>query len=81
MESAARAPVGQIGLGVADHGGTDVAALDVEDRQGADIAQCRQGLLENRDACTAVALEEGGLRLDGGHSSGHRVDGSQGEVP
>ena len=67
--------VGQVGLGVAGHRGTDVAALDVEDRQGADVAQGRQRLLEHRDTGAAVALEEGGLRFDGGNAPAHRVNG------
>ena len=76
-----RSVVGQVGLGVAGHRGTDIPALDVEDGQGVEVTQGRQGLLEDRDAGAAVTLEEGGLGLDGGHVSSNRVDGPQGEVP
>ena len=72
-----RSVVGQVGLGVSSHGGTDIPALDVENGQGAQVAQGRQGLLEDRDPGAAVSLEECGLRLDGSHVSSDRVNGPQ----
>ena len=59
---------------VARHGGADVAALGVDDHQGAGLAEADRGLLQYGDARRAEALEEGGLRLEHGDVLGQRVD-------
>ena len=55
----------EVGIGVTLHGRADVAALDVEDRQNAQVTGATQHMLERRDAPRAMPLEEGRVRLHG----------------
>src|SRR5690606_23281004 len=70
----------QVRLGVGAHRRADVPALDVEDAQHAGGAGRGEQLLEHCDALRAVALEEGGLRLDRADLPRDRLEGAQREL-
>ena len=64
----------EVGVGVGLGGGPDVAALDVEDDERAEVAGGDDGPLEHGDAARPVPLEEGRLRLHRGDRPGERLD-------
>ena len=75
-----RSSVAEVRGRVRVHGGADVAALDVQQRERADLAEVGQHPLEHGDPGGAVGLEERRLRLEHRHLRSDRLDQSSGEA-
>ena len=69
----------EVGVGVGLAGGADVAALDVEQHQRAELAGGGDDPLEDGDAPAAEPLVERRLRLDHGDLGRQRLDGAERE--